>query len=235
LGWNPEAFAALELRVGALRQEQQQASVDLAGASAEVEGATQLRESALARQADRAAKAAIAKRLAHDLERWNELDRAFGELRTELNLGIRPELQKRAGEFLQILTAGRYDDVELSEEYVATVVDSGEVKPVISGGEEDVLNLALRLAISEKVAERAGQPLSLLVLDEIFGSLDEDRRQGVLDLLRGLRDYFPQVIVISHIEGLHDAFDRVVRVSYDIERGVSRVHDDTLEVADVAL
>ena len=235
LAWDPAAFAALEQRMIALRQELQQATVDLAGASAEVEGATQMRESALARQADRAAKAEIARKLAHDLERWNELDRAFGELRTELNLGIRPELQRRAGEFLSILTSGRYDDVELTEEYVATVVDAGEAKPVISGGEEDVLNLALRLAISEKVAERAGQPLSLLVLDEIFGSLDEDRRQSVMELLRGLRDYFPQVIVISHIEGLHDAFDRVIRVSYDIERGVSSVHEDTPEALDVAL
>jgi hypothetical protein len=42
------------------------------------------------------------------------------------------------------------------------------------------------------------------------------------------------VIVISHIEGLRDAFDRVVRVSYDIERGVSTVHDDTPEAAHVA-
>src|SRR2546426_7826719 len=39
---------------------------------------------------------------------------------------------------------------------------------------------SLRLAISQMIAERAGQPLSLLVLDEIFGSLDESRRQHVL-------------------------------------------------------
>ena len=49
---------------------------------------------------------------------------------------------------------------------------------MISGGEEDVANLALRLAISQMIAERAGQPLSLLVLDEIFGSLDEDAARG---------------------------------------------------------
>ena len=52
-------------------------------------------------------------------------------------------------------------------------------KPVISGGEEDLANLVLRLAISQMIAERAGQPLSLLVLDEVFGSLDESRRQHV--------------------------------------------------------
>ena len=71
---------------------------------------------------------------------------------------------------------------------------------VISGGEEDIANLALRLAISQMIAERAGQPLSLLMLDEMFGSLDEERRLAVVDLLRSLADRFPQVILITHIE-----------------------------------
>jgi exonuclease SbcC len=235
LGWDPEQFTALERSMEELKLELQQASVDLAGATAEVEGATQVREAALARQADRATKAAVARKLSQDLERWNELDRALGELRTELNQQLRPDLRERASLFLQELTRGRYDDLELNEEYVATVVEDGEAKPVISGGEEDVVHLALRLAISQMIADRAGQPLSLLVLDEIFGSLDEERRQAVVDLLRAVADRFPQVIVISHIEALRDAFDRVVRVSYDIERGVSTVADDTPEALDVAV
>ncbi len=68
--------------------------------------------------------------------------------------------------------------MELDEDYMVTLLDGGEAKPVISGGEEDIANLALRLAISQMIADRAGQPLSLLVLDEIFGSLDEERRAG---------------------------------------------------------
>ena len=93
------------------------------------------------------------------------------------------------------------------------LVDDGEAKGVISGGEEDVANLALRLAISQMIAERAGQPLSLLVLDEIFGSLDDDRRAAVVELLRGLADRFPQVILITHIDTVRDGFDRIIRVS----------------------
>jgi GNAT superfamily N-acetyltransferase len=77
--------------------------------------------------------------------------------------------------------------MELDEDYMATLLDGGEVKPVISGGEEDVANLALRLAISQMIADRAGQPLSLLFLDEILGSLDEERRLAVIELLRALR------------------------------------------------
>ncbi|PKL93873.1 MAG: SMC family ATPase, partial [Gemmatimonadetes bacterium HGW-Gemmatimonadetes-1] len=141
---------------------------------------------------------------------------------------------ERASGFLRDLTAGRYADLDVSEEYVATVVEDGEVKPVISGGEEDVVHLALRLAISQMIAERAGQPLALLVLDEIFGSLDDERRQAVLDLLRALQDRFPQVIIISHIEGMRDAVDRVIRVRHDLELGVTTVSDDVAGGTDVA-
>jgi exonuclease SbcC len=97
---------------------------------------------------------------------------------------------------------------------------------VISGGEEDIANLALRLAISQMIAERAGQPLSLLVLDEIFGSLDEERRAAVLDLLRSLADRFPQVILITHIESVREGFDRVIRVEADPQSHVARVRDE---------
>ena len=105
-----------------------------------------------------------------------ELDRALTDLRGELNATLRPDLSELASGFLRDLTNGRYTELELDEDYGTTLLDDGDPKAVISGGEEDVANLALRLAISQMIAERAGQPLSLLVLDEIFGSLDEDRR-----------------------------------------------------------
>ena len=157
----------------------------------------------------------------------NELDRVFSDMRGELNAAMRPELAELASGFLADLTDGRYDEVDLSEDYEVTVLDDGVPKPVISGGEEDIANLVLRLAISQMIAERAGQPLSLLVLDEIFGSLDEGRRQHVLALLRRLGDRFPQVVLITHIEQVRDGLDRVIRVEYDAGRGTSVVRDDT--------
>ncbi len=162
------------------------------------------------------------KRRLHD-----ELDRAYSELRAELNAAMRPEIAELASGFLADLTDGRYDSAELSEDYTLTVIDSGVPKPVISGGEEDLANLVLRLAISQMIAERAGQPLSLLVLDEVFGSLDEGRRQHVLGLLRQLGDRFPQVIIITHIDQIREGLDRVIRVEYDGARGVSAVRDET--------
>jgi exonuclease SbcC len=162
-----------------------------------------------------------------ELRLHNELDRAFSDLRAELNAAMRPEIGALASGFLSDLTDARYDEVDLDEDYRVVVLDEGVPKPVISGGEEDIANLVLRLAISQMIAERAGQPLSLLVLDEIFGSLDESRRQHVLALLRRLGDRFPQVILITHIEQVRDGLDRVIRVSYDATTGSSVVRDDT--------
>jgi exonuclease SbcC len=73
------------------------------------------------------------------------------------------------------------------------------------------------------IAERAGQAFSLLILDEVFGSLDEARRHNVVDLLRRLQDRFEQVILITHIDSVRDGLDRVVSVRYDEEAGISRV------------
>ncbi len=81
------------------------------------------------------------------------------------------------------------------------------------------------------IAERAGQPLTLLVLDEIFGSLDEVRRANVLELLRRLHDRFDQVILITHIESVRDALDRVVTVRYDAPSGSSIIDGGVLEDA----
>jgi exonuclease SbcC len=47
-----------------------------------------------------------------------------------------------------------------------------------------------------------------------------------MDLLRRLADRFPQVILITHIDSVRDGFDRVLRLIYDVERGVARVHEE---------
>lgn len=162
-------------------------------------------------------------RLERDRRLHDELDRAYTDLRTDLNFQLRPELSELAGGFLSELTDARYAELELDDQYNVVVLEDGVPKPVISGGEEDLSNLVLRLAISQMIAERAGQSFSLLVLDEVFGSLDETRRTNVVDLLRRLQDRFEQVILITHIESVRDGLDHVVHLEYDEQSGASRV------------
>ncbi len=156
----------------------------------------------------------------------DELDRAYSDLRTDLNFQLRPELSELASQFLEHLTDARYSQLELDDQYNVVVLEDGVPKPVISGGEEDLANLVLRLAISQMIADRAGQSFSLLILDEVFGSLDEARRANVVELLRRLHDRFEQVIVITHIEDVREGLDRVIRVRYDEARGSSVVEQD---------
>ena len=151
----------------------------------------------------------------------DELDRAYTELREDLNVALRPELEELASAFLSELTDSRYSQLELDEQYNVLVLEDGLPKPVISGGEEDIANLVLRLAISQMIAERAGQPFSLLILDEIFGSLDDARRQNVVALLRTLHDRFEQVVLITHIESVREELDNVILVRFDEETGAS--------------
>jgi exonuclease SbcC len=144
-----------------------------------------------------------------------ELDRAFNDMRAALNAALRPELSELATTFLKELLDSRTAEIELDEKYNIAVLEDGIAKPVLSGGEEDLANLVLRLAVSQMIAERSGQAFSLLILDEIFGSLDEMRRFNVVELLRALGDRFEQVILITHIEAVREGLDQVISVRYD--------------------
>jgi exonuclease SbcC len=206
--------AAAELRAGELTAVA--ADAELASARAALESADRAR-------AELARNEAHLSALTRERRLHDELDRAFTDLRTDLNQALRPEISDLASRYIRELTEGRYTELELDDQYNVIVLEDTIPKPVISGGEEDLANLVLRLAISEMIAERAGQAFSLLILDEVFGSLDETRRHNVVDLLRRLQDRFEQVILITHIESVREGLDRVVAVRYDEESGSSRV------------
>ncbi|HET7372571.1 MAG TPA: SMC family ATPase [Gemmatimonadaceae bacterium] len=210
--------AAAELRAGELGAVA--ADAELASARASLEAADRARAE-LARNEEHLGLLGRERRL-HD-----ELDRVFSDLRTDLNQALRPEISDLASRYIRELTDGRYTELELDDQYNVIVLEDAIPKPVISGGEEDLANLVLRLSISEMIAERAGQAFSLLILDEVFGSLDEARRHNVVDLLRRLQDRFEQVILITHIESVREGLDRVVTVRYDEETGSSRVETES--------
>jgi DNA repair protein SbcC/Rad50 len=208
--------------------------VAAARAQEQVSSATAALAAAEAAAEDLKRKVAELDVLQDDRRIHDELDRAFSDLRTDLNFQLRPELSELASAFLSELTDARYTELELDDQYNIVILEDGVPKPVLSGGEEDLANLVLRLAISQMIAERAGQSFSLLILDEVFGSLDEARRYNVVELLRGLHDRFEQVILITHIEPVREGLDRVISVSYDADQGSSVVTQSDNEDAGTA-
>ncbi|MGH7603296.1 MAG: AAA family ATPase [Gemmatimonadaceae bacterium] len=230
-------FNELKAEFDRVRGELQESKVAAARAQEQVASATAALAAAQQAAEDLKRKVAELEVLQDDRRMHDELDRAFSDLRTDLNFQLRPELSELASAFLSELTDARYTELELDDQYNVVILEDGIPKPVLSGGEEDLANLVLRLAISQMIAERAGQSFSLLILDEVFGSLDEARRFNVVELLRGLQDRFEQVILITHVEPVREGLDRVISVSYDADRGasiVSQSEADELGVLDDA-
>jgi len=151
----------------------------------------------------------------HEMTVLDSLQDHLKIFRTELAGRLRPLIADRASELLRLITAGRYSLLELDESYNIFLYD-GRARfglERFSGGEQDVANLCLRVAISQVIAQRSGKPpLQFIVLDEIFGSQDEERKMLVLTALQQLSNYFRQIFLITHVESIKENFPVVLQV-----------------------
>jgi exonuclease SbcC len=87
-----------------------------------------------------------------------------------------------------------------------------------SGGEAFRVNFAIRLALSEILAQRKGARLQTLVIDEGFGSQDTMGRQRLVEAINLVKDDFAKILVITHLDELKDAFPTRIEVE-KTERG----------------
>jgi exonuclease SbcC len=163
----------------------------------------------------------VARARGEELQHLLEALKAF---KADLTSRIVPMLSETASELLAELTGQRYARMQLDDDYEIHILDEGEEYPLarFSGGEADVASLCLRLAISRVIAERSGGGVNFLVLDEVFGSQDQERKRSILQLLEALRGQFPQILVITHIDDIKDMLSSVIAVSDDGSGG-SRV------------
>lgn len=152
--------------------------------------------------------------------------RLLGDVAERLATRIRPSLEGAISGILAVMSEGRFAAVRVSDEYDITVEDDGKFRPLseLSGGEMDLVALAVRLALSQVVTERHGSGgAGFLILDECFASQDAVRRQSILAALRTLRDVYSQIFVISHVENIEDAADMVIEVATDPDRAETEV------------
>ena len=84
----------------------------------------------------------------------------------------------------------------------------------LSGGEQMVVSIALRLGFSQVICDYASTAIQAIVLDEPFGPLDESSREEVKNMLSFLDRYFKQVFIISHTTDIHD-FPNLIKVIRD--------------------
>jgi len=139
---------------------------------------------------------------------------------------VKPQVERYMGLILPVITSGRYKAVQLDEDYTVRVFDpeAGEFKPkeVFSGGTEDQLLLAMRLAFALALIPQAkGHNPEFLFLDEPLGSSDRVRREGILTLLhQELSQNFKQIFLISHVGDLEAEADTIIQMDNGMVREV---------------
>lgn len=152
------------------------------------------------------------------------LDEIMSSFRTYLISQIRPTLSLYASELFDQLTNGKYSEIELDENYNLIVFDNGAPYNIerFSGGEEDLANLCIRLAISEVITEKAGSIFNFIILDEIFGSQDNIRKQNIIKALSRFSSKFRQIFLITHVEEIKNFMENAITVSEE-ENGESKI------------
>jgi len=88
------------------------------------------------------------------------------------------------------------------------ISDSVGIRPyeLFSGGEAFRIDFALRIALSKLLARRAGASLQTLIIDEGFGSQDEDGLNHIVNALTTIQEDFEKVIIVSHLPSLKEQF-----------------------------
>jgi DNA repair protein SbcC/Rad50 len=220
-----ERVAAAEAQVQALREKVRALAFDRnaldAAADAMDKAATATRaataaavEVALAAARDRERAKGAAERLVearHQHAQLGELEtdarhvgrvaELLADFRNTVVGSVGPRLAAQAAELFAELTDHEYDGLDVDPDtYELQISDAGRLYGLdrFSGSEIDLANLALRVAISEHIHFQSGGSVGLLVLDEVFGPLDEDRKTRMLLALERLRGRFRQILVVTH-------------------------------------
>ncbi|MFM8874753.1 MAG: AAA family ATPase [Anaerolineae bacterium] len=172
-----------------------------------------------------------------NIVRHKSLERAFGKdgvpaLLIEQAL---PQIQQKANDILerlsdgtmtiQFVTQAEYRDKkrdDLKETLDIHISDSSGMRDyeMYSGGEAFRVNFAIRLALSEILAQRKGARLQTLVIDEGFGSQDALGRQRLVEAINAVKNDFAKIFIITHLEELKDAFPNRIEIE-KTDRGSS--------------
>lgn len=154
----------------------------------------------------------------------------LSEFRNTVVASVGPRLAAQAADLFGELTDHEYDGIEVDPDtYQLQISDAGRTYGLdrFSGSEIDLANLALRVAISEHIHFQSGGSVGLLVLDEVFGPLDEDRKGRMLLALERLKGRFRQVLVVTHDSEIKDQMPNAIEVvKLPGRRGTARVLGD---------
>lgn len=164
---------------------------------------------------------------------YQHLSEAFGKngIQALIIENAIPELEATANDMLARLT-GNTTHITIEsqrEKKSGGTIETLDIKisdalgtrayELYSGGEAFRVNFALRVALSKMLARRAGTKLRTLVIDEGFGTQDEEGLMHLVEAIQSISDEFDKIMVVTHLDRLKGAFPVHIAVTKVPETG----------------
>ena len=178
----------------AVARAEEQAKQSVAIQAQIIEQAAVLRDEVTAASEKASVAESLARHLRSDgFERW-------------MMVGAIAELVSGANTILDELSRSSYS-LHSDEDGSFDIVDhtnADEIRPVstLSGGETFLVSLALALSLAETLASGGGSQLDAIILDEGFGTLDDESLDVVASVLESLTTSGLMVGIITHVKAL---------------------------------
>lgn len=143
-----------------------------------------------------------------------QTERVLQQLLLEITAEARPRIVELMETWMRTLLGPRFHTIELTDDYQLKVDNGSGLHAIghFSGGEQTLLAIMLRVAISIFSRERAGFETSFLVLDEVFGNQDTEHRQQLVDFLNEVKMHYHQILIVNHIDDVTAMLDNIIDV-----------------------
>lgn len=207
---NEESLARLRTELEDKRSKRADLNAAIVGKKGEAELAAEKARAASAEADSLEAQMEKRKGLLSKLEVSSSAVMVLGKFREHLILSAIPQVTDYASELINKISDGKFTSIAIDKKFdVSVETGDGVVESVsqLSGGEEDLVAICLRLAISVMLSD--GTP-TMLILDEVLTAMDSDRAAAILEAMQGISG--GQIIIVAHNEIIKSIADKVVEL-----------------------
>jgi exonuclease SbcC len=160
---------------------------------------------------------------------YSELSYAFGKkgIQSLMIENILPELEAQTNRVLARLSSHQLhvqfitqkSQKTKKDKWVETldilIADAQGTRPyeTYSGGEAFRVNFAVRLALAKLLAQQSGTALQMLIIDEGFGTQDEEGCDRLIAAINAISPEFACILTITHLSFFKEAFPLRIEVT----------------------
>jgi DNA repair protein SbcC/Rad50 len=173
---------------------------------------------------------------------YDELTKAFGKngIQALIIENILPQLESEANQILRRLSNNQFHiqfitqkstkkasrskknsvkNAKLIDTLDIVIGDVNGTRPYenYSGGEAFRINFSIRLALAKLLSQRAGTPLQMLIVDEGFGTQDQEGCDRLIAAINAIANDFKCILAVTHMPQFKEAFHTRIEVIKTIE------------------